>query len=134
MRKILYIIILVALLWAPVERLDVADLEPVQTVVIYMQQGMVVLETDTENMGRGVDLAAAVEDLEKNTPGVIYMDTAQFLLVAPDAQNQLNALQKYLSATVKVVQWDEKASVKDAARYLRVRKDLPMLKSLHEKT
>ena len=130
MRKTLYIIILALLLLAPVKRLNVADLEPVQTVAISVHQGMIMLETDTDNQGRGGSIEEALKDLEENTPGVIYLDTAQYLLVAESAKTQLRNLKKYLSASVKVAQWDEKSSVKDAAKYLRIRKDLPKLKSL----
>ena len=130
MRRVLYIVILTALTLAPVKRLNVADLEPVQTVAIYTKQDVVVLETDTENKGVGANIEEALKDLKENTPGVIYLDTAQYLLVAKNAEGYLNALKDYLSPSVKVVIWDEKGSVKSAAKYLRIRKDLPKLKSL----
>ena len=68
MRILLYIGILALLLLAPVQRLDVAKLEPVQTVAMSVVDGEVVLETDTKNKGQGNTLQAAVKNLKENTP------------------------------------------------------------------
>lgn len=133
MRRILYIIILVALLASPVKRLDVADLAPVQTVGIHVKQNAVVLQTDTDCSGVGQTVEAALCDLEENTPGVIYLDTAEYLLIGEGAEVYVEALKNYLSPSVKMAQWDEKASIQSAAQYLDVRKDLPKLKSWNKK-
>ena len=128
MRMVLYIVILALLFLAPVERLDVAKLEPVQTVAIYANDVNVVLETDTGNKGEGTGVEAALADLEEKTPGVIYLDTAQYLLVSERAISCVDSLRKYLSPSVMICLWDENGSVKDAAQYLDVRSDLPKLK------
>ena len=130
MRRILNIVILVALLWTPVKRLNISHLEPVQTVAVSIQQELVVLETDTENKGRGKNIEEALKDLKENTPGVIYLDTAQYLLVTENAEVYLNTLREYLSPSVKVASWDGISSARTAAEYLRIRKDLPRLKNL----
>lgn len=128
MRAILYIIILALLFLAPVQRLDVARLEPVQTVALYADETGVVLETDTGNKGRGETVDSAYEDLEDRTPGVIYLDTAQYLLVTEDAVSYVDAIRKYLHPSVAVSMWDGEGSVEDAAKYLGVRNDLPKLR------
>ena len=128
MRVILYVLILAVLFLAPVERLDVARLEPVQTVAVSMEEDTVLLETDTENAGRGTDVDSAIENLEQTTPGVIYLDTAQYLLVAEDAVACVEVLRQYLHPSVKVSLWDGEGSVRDAAKYLGIRKDLPELR------
>lgn len=128
MKMVLYIVILALLFLAPVKRLDVAKLEPVQTVAIYMQGDSVVLETDTGNKGEGVDTADALENLEEKTPGVIYLDTAQYLLVSEQAVAHVDSLRKYLTPAVSVCMWDGEGSVKSAAKYLAVRDDLPKIK------
>lgn len=128
MRVILYVLILALLLLAPVERLDVARLEPVQTVAVSIKEDAVLLQTDTENAGRGTDIDSAIENLEQATPGVIYLDTAQYLLVAEDAVACVEVLKQYLHPSVKVSLWDGEGSVQDAAKYLGVRKKLPQLR------
>ena len=120
MRKVLYILILALLPLAPVERLDVAKLEPVQTVAVSVEGGQVVLRTDTGNVGRGADGHQALEDLRENTPGVIYLDTAQYLLVTEKALNQMESLQGYFRSSVQLSLWDGQGDVETAAKYLSV--------------
>ena len=67
---------------APLERLDVAKLLPIQAVAVYTEGDSVVLETDTENKGKGASIADALQDLKENTPAVVYLDTAEFLMVS----------------------------------------------------
>ena len=53
MRRILYVLILVLAFIAPVDRLDIAKLQPIEAVAVYLEEGEVVLETDTGDLGRG---------------------------------------------------------------------------------
>ena len=120
MRMMLYLIILALLFLAPVEQLDVAKLEPVQTVAISVENGKIVLETDTEDKGVGETVEAALQDLEENTSGAIYLDTAQYLLVTEEAEEKVASLRQYLRSGVIVSRWDGKADLQQAARYLSV--------------
>lgn len=128
MRMLLYIVILALLFLAPVKRLDVAKLEPVQTVAIRVENDTVIIETDTKNAGQGKSLSKAVADLEQNTPGVIYMDTAQYVLLTEDATVYAQELTQYLHPSVKVSLWDGQGSVEQASEYLEIRQDLMTLK------
>ena len=128
MRTLLYIVILALLFFAPVERLDVAKLEPVQTVAISVEENTLILKTDTNNKGMGVNITQAISDLEDTTPGVIYLDTAEYLLVTENATDYLDDLRGYLNPSVKVSLWDGEGSVESAAQYLGVRNDLPNLR------
>ena len=132
MRILLYIVILALLVFAPVQRLDVAKLEPVQTVALSVADDMVVIETDTKNTGRGKDLPSAIDDLESNTPGVIYLDTAQYLLITEAAQGYARELEAYLRDSLKVSLWDGMGSVENAAKFLGVRSKLPTLKQWNQ--
>ncbi len=136
MRIILYLVILALLFLVPVERLDVAKLEPVQTVAISKENGMILLQTDTKDTGRGQTAKDALRDLEERTSGVIYLDTAEYLLVTEEALDSVDALDAYLSRKVRVSLWDGKGSVEEAARYLRVHGTHPKIdqwKTLVEK-
>jgi hypothetical protein len=128
MRKIAYAVILGLLVLAPVKRLEVANLQPVQTVAIYTEPGAVVLETDTHNIGRGASVSEAVVNLEETTPGVIYLDTAEYLLVTKDAETYVDALREYLNPSVKVSFWEAGRGVDVAAKFLSEEKNLPKLK------
>lgn len=128
MRRIIYIVILALLFFAPVERVDVAKLLPIEAVAIYMEEDTVVLETDTEDIGKGYSAALALQDLKENTPAVVYLDTAEYLLVSEDAVSHVDGLREYLKPSVKVSVCDAAGCVKDAARYLDVHGNLPQLR------
>lgn len=130
MRILLYIIIISALLFVPLDPLDIGKLEPVQTVSVRYEQNKIILETDTKNRGEGETVEEAIRDLKKGTPGVIYLDTAQYLLFTKGAIPYIQGLEKHLRDQVRACLWDGKGSVEMADKYLCVRNDLPRLKAL----
>ena len=128
MRMVIYIVILAILFFVPLERADVAKLLPIEAVAVYMDAGDVVFETDTEHKGRGVDVTKAIENLKENTPAVVYLDTAEFLMVSEEALSEMNALQNYLKPSVKVFVGNAMGKVKQTAKYLEIHGSLPKLK------
>ena len=128
MRMVIYIVILAILFFVPLERVDVAKLLPIEAVAVYMDAGDVVFETDTEHKGRGVDVTKAIENLKENTSAVVYLDTAEFLMVSEDALIEMDALRKHLKPSVKLFVGDAREKVKQTAKYLEVHGSLPKLK------
>ena len=122
MKTVLYILIAALSLLAPVKRLDVAKLLPVEAVAVYAQAGQTVLETDTGNIGKGSNTEQALKNLEENALGVIYLDTAHYLLVAEDAQEQAQALKTCLKRSVRVGEYAG-GDVKEEAKRLDVHGD-----------
>ena len=102
MRKILYIILLALPFFAPVNRVEIAKLEPIEAVAMDAQNGVVILRTDTGREGRGVTPADALQDLINNTPSVVYLDTARFLLLSPAASDRLEAITPYLNTRIRI--------------------------------
>ena len=115
-RWILYVLILGALLFIPLDRVEIANLEPVQAVWMYEEDGKIILETDTEDKGSGTTVEEALADMMQNSPGIIYLDTAQYLLVTETTQ-QIPALEPYLRSAVRLCQWEGKGSLADAVKY-----------------
>ena len=102
MRKILYIILLALPFFAPVNRVEIAKLEPIEAVAMETRDGAVILRTDTGREGRGATPADALEALKANTPAVVYLDTARFLLLSPAAADQLEGITPFLSPRVRI--------------------------------
>ncbi len=117
MRRILYCVILLAAFFVPVERLDVAKLLPVEAIAIYLEEGAIVLETDTENKGRGETVQEALKNLKENTTKIIYLDTARYLLVAENTQAQTQELLQYLKPNIRQGTYGG-GDVKEEAKYL----------------
>lgn len=81
-----------ALLLQPGGERDVAKLEPVQLVFVYKSEDEICVETDTDAIGRGEDLHSAMEDMKQSSPGYIFLDTAEFLLLTEETVSLLPEL------------------------------------------
>lgn len=64
---------------------DIADLKPVRAVYIHMEGRNFHVQTDTGDSGSGPDLAEACADLRSKADGEIFLDTAEFLILDPEA-------------------------------------------------
>jgi len=128
MRWLLYIAILASLFLAPLERTDVAKLLPIKAVAVYMDTDSVVLETDTQHKGMGADVTEALQDLKKNTPAVVYLDTAEYLLIDENATDFLAEFKTFLKPSVKVCVCDASGRAGKVAKYLEVHGNLPKLR------
>ena len=126
-RILLYIIVLAVLLLVPAKGADVGKLRPVETIAIYVENGQVVLETDTGEKGRGNTAVDALSALKHNAAAVIYLDTAEYVLIQEGAEAYGEELRPYLKGSVKVGAY-KTGSVKDAAKYLEIHGKLPKLR------
>lgn len=63
---------------------DVAELQPVQTLLITKKDGQIRVESDTGDYGEAGTLAGAFEDMKTAASSEIFLDTAEYLLIAPE--------------------------------------------------
>ena len=117
MRTALYILIIIVMLTAPVRRLDVAKLQPVEAVAICVDRGAVIIKTDTDDMGRGKTAQQALENLKDTTAAVIYLDTAEYLLIGNGAEEYAKELKPYFKKSIKVRSYNG-GTVKEETKYL----------------
>ena len=130
MKRLLLYGLILALVWlVPTERVDVAKLRPVEVIAIYKSGNAVALTTDTEDMGVGMSAAEALENMRDTSPAVIYLDTAEFLLVEDTAVGEVEALRKELKDSVRLCNVSGKVDLKSAAKYLPVHGSLPVLRN-----
>lgn len=128
MRKLAYMVIVIALFFAPVKRLEAGKLLPVRAVALYYADGAIVLETDTGNKGKGKTANEALDDLKAITPAFVYLETAEYLLVSEEATDAVEQLRGALKPRVKVCVCDAKDRVNDVAEYLDVHGELTELR------
>ena len=130
MRKWIVYILIIGVVWVvPTERMDVGKLRPVQVVSLYRENGQIVIETDTRDRGAGLTPTQALADLEDTTPGVIYLDTAQYLLVAEDALDLPEAFRGELKQSVQMCLQQGKIDISETAQYLSAHGQMPRLKN-----
>ena len=131
-RVLIYIGILALLFAAPVERSDVGMLRPVQVVSVYSENGWVVLETDTEDKGYGMSALEALQNLKETSNGIIYLDTAQYLLITADTVGAVEELRQYLKPGVRLCMAVKQLPLKEVSRFFGVHGRLPRLKGWSE--
>lgn len=76
----------------PFQERDVGRLLPVETSLIWMEDGQVAIETDLGLKGRGDTLEKAVENLRERAPGVVFYDTGEYILLHDSALSLENTL------------------------------------------
>lgn len=121
-KLVLYLLIIAGLLMIPVEKEDIGVLEPIQAVWLSSENGNVVLQTDTGDKGSGGTVTEALQDMKLCSQGVVYLDTAQFLLVSADVVSRIPEIKTHLKGSVRVCLWDGEGTVADAARYMQAHK------------
>lgn len=121
-RIILYCILLAAACMIPVNRMDISNLEPIQAVKMSLQEGNILLQTDTGDVGIGKNVNEALSNMKQASEGIVYLDTAQFLTVSKDAQEYIGHMKEFLKGKVKVCIWDQNGNLEDVAKYMRAHK------------
>lgn len=127
MRIILYALIVSALLAAPVQKLDVARLEPVEVVYIEQTEEIVRIVTDTGAEGEGDSIEQAINELKNQTAGVVYLDTADYLIVNDQAIDRIGEMNSLMKGSVKLCRAQD-PDMECAAEYLNTHGKYPELK------
>ena len=127
-RVILYIGILALVVAAPVKPMNVGNLRPVQIIAVRKMNKWVMVETDTEDKGIGGTIAQALQNMKDRSDGVIYLDTAQYLLVEKDAEELIGDLSNALKPSVRLCIAADLEGLKKAVQFLDAQGGLPKLK------
>ena len=99
---------------------DVAKLRPVQVVAVSAVHGGVQLRTDTGDLGIGLDIPEAMESMKQTSPAMIFLDTAEYLLIEPGAEVWLSQLSGYLRPSCNLCYMVGEADLKKAGEYLQL--------------
>ena len=103
----------------PHPAVDIARLDPVRAIYLYMDGVEMTIETDSGDSGTGADLEAAYAALRKNAHREIFLDTAEFLILAPDVPIT-EAFYQLLRPTTQVVLSNEKPNLETISDYLAI--------------
>lgn len=97
---------------------DIAGMEPVGAVRVHLDGGRVTVQTDTGQQGQGDDLNSAVRDMKLTADKEIFLDTADYLLISPGAEEQLPGLRQLLRPACRVCLEIGETDLAAAAAYL----------------
>lgn len=127
-RHIMYGLILIALLFVPVDTMKIGQVHPVQVVSVCRQGEKVVIETDTEDRGVGITTEQALTNLQETTGGIIYLDTAEYLLLDENAEDVVEDLRSVLKGGTRLCKIKKAIHPKETVNYLRANEKLPKLR------
>ena len=121
-RIVLYCLILAGVLLIPVERTDISSLEPIQAVWMYKDGENLTLQTDTDDTGTGRTAQEALSEMKYHSSGIVYLDTAEFLLVSSSAIEYIAEMKSILKGSVKICLWEGEGELSEAAAYMQAHK------------
>ena len=99
---------------------DIGRLRPVEVVQLTEKDGLLFLETDTGDVGWGLTINQAVQKLKETTPGQIYLDTADFVLLEEGLEEYIPDLRSYLKRRTRMAYGAKGVDLPMVADYLRV--------------
>ena len=117
MKWICYMILLSLALLGAGERSDVGKLRPVEAVALAERDGQIIVRADTGDWGRGESLSEAIGDLRDSTAGLVYLDTAEYLLLETKITEELGGI---LKPNVRVCAAEEGIGLDGVGAYLDV--------------
>ncbi len=126
---LLYMVIITGLTIIPVVKTDVGKLHPVELVYLYEEENAYCIQTDTGVLGMGHTIQEAVEDLKETAMGVIYLDTAKYLVVTEETQMEIEQMLPYMKGDEYLCKAKGNIDVEEAARYLDVHQPKAQLKT-----
>jgi len=128
MRIFLYILLVFLTFLAPLQRVNVGELEPVEAVFMIRKGNQLMLYTDTGSSGVGDSVDSAYLDLVEKTPAVVYLDTAEYLLLSSNAKGDIDAVRHLIKGSAGVCYFEEGMDIAEVVPYLNVHGHLPKLK------
>lgn len=132
MKLLLYMVILAAVLLVPSRGTDVGKLIPVEVVAVSQSAGVVTVRTDTGDLGRGYTLQEAMDDMKASALGVIYLDTAEYLILEEGMEETLNTVERHLKGNVRLCSGAEEIPLDGIADFLSVHKPEPQLRTVSD--
>lgn len=117
-RWILYAAALILAIALPTSGTELGELNPISLMYITTDNGQVCIMTDLEEQGKGESLQLAINDLELTTPGHIFLDTVENLILTEDAYYLIPKLAMLLRPTVRVCIGEKGLQVEGLPEYL----------------
>lgn len=124
MKRILWLMLLAAAVWG-LPRLshpatDIGRLQPVEAVLLTLDDAGIRIETDGGYRGVGATLEEAVKDLYDAAPAAIYLDTANKLLISGEEEPDWTEILSVFRPSCRVCIVNGDVNLKEAADYLAV--------------
>jgi len=107
------------LLLLPQRGTDVGELLPVEVLLIEKEAGQYAVTTDTGNSARGDSLEAAMDTLRDTASGVIFLDTADYVLLTGETLDCMDALPNFVRPGTKVYAVEDVLDLEEIGSFLQ---------------
>ena len=97
---IIMVLALLLLTMLPSPGTELGELQPISVLEVEAKGKQIRLSTDTMDAGVGETLDGALRNLEDTTPGHVFLDTVENLVITEDARFLLPELKRLLRPTV----------------------------------
>lgn len=101
---------------------DIAKLAPVEVVWLSENDGEVYLETDTGDSGKGENVRAAYNNMKASAPGMIFLETADYLILQNGDEHLIAEIYDLLRPTCKVCSAQRIPDMETVASFLSAHK------------
>lgn len=108
-----------ALLLLPQRDTEVGKLLPVEAMSIEKASGVYRVSTDTGDIGKGDSLEKAMDDLRAEAPGIIFLDTADYVLLTRETMECMEKLADYVRPGTRVYEIEGAADMAEIGTFLR---------------
>ena len=115
---------------SPFAGTDIASLSPAEAVWLEESDGYVHIETDSEETGIGKTLLEALENMKQTASGVVFLDTADYVIVKQGSEALLSQAADVLRPSCSVCVADSMPDLAEAAEYLGVHEPAVKLKNI----
>ena len=97
---------------------ELGELRPVSVLKVEEEGKQILLSTDTMDEGVGETLDGALRNLEDTTPGHVFLDTVENLVITEETRYLLPQLKSILRPTVTVCIAETNIDLEAASQYL----------------
>ena len=125
---------LLALSVLPSPGTELGELHPVSLLLVDTEEKSIRLTTDTMDRGMGETLEGALRNLEDTTPGHLFVDTVEHLIVTEQTRYLLPQLKQILRPGVVVCITESEIDPKTVPEFLRAHIPKTRLSEAEEST
>ena len=118
-RWIVFVLAAIAMVRVEHTGVSINQLEPVEAIMVRMEEGRICVETDTGARGIGTDLTKAVENLYVSSSSKIFLETAQYLLLDTKTDALAEKMNGIVRPNTRVCRFRGEEDLSQVVLYLR---------------
>lgn len=103
---------------SPLQGVDLGKLIPVETVWLSEQNGQVYILTDAGDEGVGTDVQTALNNLQDTASGIVFLETADYVIVETGGEELLEQLHSVLRPSSMICTADKQPELEEATEFL----------------